>query len=355
MKTRVNGSHLKRVHDITLAEYIKQFPAAPIGTRTPKQTPHQCKICNRIIKNATRFSCHLDKCHNMTSHNYYNEFVLLGNIPTCKCGCGRTPSFKNLDIGYHTYICRHDPKWNTGLTKETDVRIANIHKNRFIWNKGQTKETDDRLKNMSRLTSKRWESEENVKHMTDAYKNTMFLKYGVSNGFQVPEIKEKSRQTCLRKYGVENANQTEEVKEKSRQTCLKNYGVSSPMHCPEIILKQQKAAHQRKSYTLPSGKIIKVQGYEPFGLDELLKTYSEHDITTSYKDMPILRYTSPDGISRRYYPDAYIKKDNLIVEVKSDWTNKTTKYLNLKEAAVIDAGYNYRKMIFNRKGELINK
>lgn len=331
MKTRVNGSHLKRVHDITLAEYIKQFPAAPIGTRTPKQTAHQCKICNRIIKNATRFSCHLDKCHNMTSHNYYNEFVLLGNIPTCKCGCGRTPSFKNLDIGYHTYICRHDPKWNTGLTKETDVRIANIHKNRFIWNKGQTKETDDRLKNMSRLTSKRWESEENVKHMADAYKNTMFLKYGVSNGFQVPEIKEKSKRTCLRKYGVDNA-----------------------MKCDEIALKSSKNAYTLKPYTLPSGKIIKVQGYEPFAINTLLKTYDECDIITSRTKMPKFLYVTLDNKLHRYYPDIYIPKDNLIIEVKSTYTELKNVTGNYKQKSVIDAGYNYRKMIFNNKGELIN-
>lgn len=49
-------------------------------------------------------------------------------------------------------------------------------------------------------------------------------KYGVSNVFELNEIKEKSKQTCMEKYGEECYSQTDECKERCRQTCMKRYG-----------------------------------------------------------------------------------------------------------------------------------
>jgi len=37
---------------------------------------------------------------------------------------------------------------------------------------------------------------------------------------------------------------------------------------------------------MPSGDIRKVQGYEPFALDILVKKYKEDDIKTDRKDIP---------------------------------------------------------------------
>ncbi len=68
---------------------------------------------------------------------------------------------------------------------------------------------------------------------------------------------------------------------------------------------------------------MKVQGYEPQALDELLETYAESDLIIKEKNIekeigPIMNKL--DGKARRYYPDLYIRSENKIVEVKSSYT-----------------------------------
>ena len=49
--------------------------------------------------------------------------------------------------------------------------------------------------------------------------------YGVESNFQLPEVKEKSKETLLRKYGVDSSAKIPEVREKAKQTCIDKYGV----------------------------------------------------------------------------------------------------------------------------------
>lgn len=74
---------------------------------------------------------------------------------------------------------------------------------------------------------------------------------------------------------------------------------------------------------LPSGRIVKIQGYEPQVLDELLKTYVENDIVIGVKEMNKtigqIKYEF-EGRLKTYYPNFYIKSENKIIEVKSQWT-----------------------------------
>jgi len=79
-----------------------------------------------------------------------------------------------------------------------------------------------------------------------------------------------------------------------------------------------KKAYKWKEYTLPSGKIIKIQGYKHFALELLLQIYNENDIITDKKDIPKIWYTSC-GIKKLYYPDFYIPNNNLLIEVKSEY------------------------------------
>ena len=65
-----------------------------------------------------------------------------------------------------------------------------------------------------------------------------------------------------------------------------------------------------------------------------------------------------DNKKHRYYPDLYIPKDNLIIEVKSQWTyNSQQKWYNtnlLKRQACIAAGYKFKFMIFDKDGNLLD-
>ena len=70
--------------------------------------------------------------------------------------------------------------------------------------------------------------------------------------------------------------------------------------------------------------------------------YNFNDILTSNKDMPEIWYMF-EGKKHRYYPDFYIPEENLIIEVKSQWTLDLHKDKNqAKFQAVKEAGFNFR-------------
>jgi hypothetical protein len=73
-----------------------------------------------------------------------------------------------------------------------------------------------------------------------------------------------------------------------------------------------------KKYTRPSGKVINYQGYENIGLNELVQIYNEDDIINDRYQVPIINYTNKNK-EHKYYPDIYIKSENKIIEIKSEW------------------------------------
>lgn len=110
--------------------------------------------------------------------------------------------------------------------------------------------------------------------------------------------------------------------------------------------KQQKSSKFFKEYILPSGKIIKIQGYENLALDELLKRYSERCIITDRTQMPKITYIL-NGTLHQYYPDIYIPSENIIIEVKSFWTYNLKLVKNiLKSLATRQLGFDFEFWIY---------
>jgi hypothetical protein len=178
--------------------------------------------------------------------------------------------------------------------------------------------------------------------------------HGVANVFQSEEIKEKNKQTHIKNYGVANVFQSKEIKDKIKKGFLDTYGVEYPQQVPEIFEKNQKSSLKLKPYTFPSGKEVKIQGYENHALDKLLQTYQEEDLTIGVSLVPKIIYTH-EGKTKRYYPDIYIPKDNLIIEVKSTYTLKRELEKNLaKRRACIGQGYDFKFWIFHR-GQLVQE
>ena len=60
------------------------------------------------------------------------------------------------------------------------------------------------------------------------------------------------------------------------------------------------------------------------------------------------------GIKRRYFPDIYIPKENLIIEVKCEWTySGRDNYLEVnmaKKEAVLNMGIKFMFMIYDNRG-----
>lgn len=151
---------------------------------------------------------------------------------------------------------------------------------------------------------------------------------------------QKRIETNLKLYNVEHSSQSEEFKTKMKANNLIKYGVEHVLQSIEIRSKIKQSSFSYKDYIFPSGKIVKIQGYENYAIDILLKTYNENDILVDSEDIPIINYF--DDKNRKYYPDIYIQKDNLIIEVKSTWTFEIKHDKNMiKYNATKAAGYNY--------------
>lgn len=139
------------------------------------------------------------------------------------------------------------------------------------------------------------------------------------------------------------AQRQESTVKRRRTTMLKKW--SDPAYAD----KQFKSFVRYKEFILPSGAIIKLQGYEPQVLSNLLTIYDESDILTSVKNIHncIGRiFYIQDNIKRSYYPDFYIESINTIIEVKSKYTFEKHLEKNLlKEQACLDAGFNFKFVI----------
>jgi hypothetical protein len=206
-------------------------------------------------------------------------------------------------------------------------------------------------------------------------RDTCLSKYGVSNGgateasilsAKETRIKkygsyswnnaEKNKDTSLEKYGVSHYTKTEEYKSvqrrklkskdyqrKLKQGMISKYGVEYANQIGEFFEKSKYKYHE---YILPSGKVIRLQGYEPKTMTDLLKIYNEGEILYKASDMPEIWYEFAGKVCR-YYPDFYIPIANLLVETKSEYTAGLDVEKNTaKFEAVKNAGYEFEIKIY---------
>ena len=187
-------------------------------------------------------------------------------------------------------------------------------------------------------------------------KKTISDRYGVDHIMKNEEIKDKMKRNNLEKYGVEYTAQLECVKEKAKQTNLIKYGTEHHLQNAEISEKASKNAYKSKDYTFPSGKIIKVQGYEPYGIDELIniEKINEDNIITNRTKVPIVWYKDEEGKDHRYFVDILIPSQKRCIEIKSTWTmEKKRDSVFEKQQAMKNAGYECEIWVFNGKGEKV--
>lgn len=180
---------------------------------------------------------------------------------------------------------------------------------------------------------------------------TNIKKYGTRRPTQNKVIQENMKQRNKKKYGVEYTLQLKEVKEKGIQTNLRKYGVENANQSREIQERGEKNSHKFKPFTMPSGEIRKVQGYEHFALRDLLKSYTEDQIVTGRKNVPVISYSTENGKRRVHFPDIFLPHENKIIEVKSIWTyNCKADCVLLKKSFAEAQGYSYEIWCYDVKG-----
>lgn len=137
--------------------------------------------------------------------------------------------------------------------------------------------------------------------------------------------------------------------------------------CPHCAYRDTfNSRFEKKEYKL-GRRIVTVQGFEDAALDWLLKNTSrkaKHITVSSEHKIPVIIYRY-QGKDRKHYPDIMVLKtcgEHLLIEVKSEWTfgllndGNSAEWLKRnrqKIRAALNAGYDYRFMVFNSKRELV--
>lgn len=314
----------------------------------------ESKIDNiRYCKTNGQFTRHL-RNHNLSYQEYYEKYIT-GKKELCDCGDSKT--FYQKSESYASSCGKPACVGNT---------IKNVKE---TWTEDQ-KEND--RKNKKKAAARRSASQ--VKEQIKKSKATQIKKYG-KLAVQTDQFKEKTKATKLERYGNEyysgweksaekNRSKTVEeqnkINDKRRKTNLELFGVENVFLRPDVTAKAMQANSKGKEYTMPSGKVVHIRGYENKALDLLSEQgYAEGELiidnrSESY-NMPIFSYTTVKRQSRRYYPDIYIPKENKIIEVKSQWwwdahgreDYKGRLENNLrKKQAVLNEGYKYEVWLF---------
>jgi hypothetical protein len=172
-----------------------------------------------------------------------------------------------------------------------------------------------------------------------------------------------TRNITKEKLGVEYPFQDPKIIKKCKDTLYENTGYTNPLKNPKTLKKMLNTKIERygdllipmskyKEFKMPSGKIVKVQGNESYGLNILLEKYNETDIFVGRKNIENeigqIHYIGKDNRQHIYYPDIYIKSQNKIYEVKSNFTYKIHKEINeLKKQSVIEKNIEFEFMIID--------
>jgi hypothetical protein len=193
------------------------------------------------------------------------------------------------------------------------------------------------------------------KEIRDKTKNTCMEKYGCESVLQNNETKIKIKNTMLDRYGVENPSQNEEIQNRKINTNIQKFGYRHPSQNSNYMNELSKNAYKLKDYILPSGNIIKIQGYENYALDEILQDgILEEDIINGCKNVPEIWYEDENNKNHRHYVDIFIPSQNRCIEVKSTWTAEKKKdCIFLKQHAGKALGYNYEIWVYNANGKKV--
>lgn len=242
----------------------------------------------------------------------------------------------------HTILANYGVE---NVSQSNEIKQKKIETCLMNYGVGSPMHSDEIKEKMKQLSLEKYGVEYPIQSQqvkNNAIRNNL-EKYGVEYPMQLQEFSERVSKTHKEKYADNHWMKDPIVLEKRRQTYLKHFGVNHPMQLPSIYERKIKSGYKVKDYFWKTGEISKIQGHEPIVLKELEnKGYSFNEVKTSQKDMPEIWYEF-EGIKRRYFPDFYIPKENLIIEVKSDWTLMKDWHKNIaKCCAVIEMGFNFK-------------
>ena len=376
----------------SIKEYTKFLKE---NTTLPERT--YC-IVNNILENPKCFICGNITSFNKNKFSYgkYCSSICIGKDPERinkikktsleKYGVDNpSKSFEVKEKIRDSHFQRYDGKYNTQTEEfkeyfketclkkygvdnpsksfEVKQRIKEAHFQRYD-GKYNT-QTEEFKKDSKETCLKKYRVEHPVMNIDIKNKisNTIDERYGKRWYVETNEFKQKFLESSLEKYGEINPSMNIDVKNKVKKTCEEKYGsssyLSSEKHKNFMLDKwgiEYPFHGKYKDYILPSGEIVKIQGYENFALDILLKKYDEKDILVKGKDIRNIIgkvIYNHNNKGKQYLMDIYLIPENKVIEVKSEFTLYRTLEVNLlKRQACLDMGLKYEFWVFNNTGNL---
>ncbi len=210
--------------------------------------------------------------------------------------------------------------------------------------------SSDFVKNKRKLTNLErygFESYSSTNEYLAKVRETSVMRYGVESPNMSEVIKDKKIKSMLHKYGYISNSMSDESKNKLRMTNLEKYGVEYPMQFPEFFEKHQINSKRVKYY---NDQLYYQSSYEKHFLDYATSLGILHLISRGF----YVKYEF-GGKARTHFPDFYINKYNLILEIKSSYYYN--KYLdkNLsKMNRCVELGYNYLFLV-NKNYSTLNE
>ena len=124
-----------------------------------------------------------------------------------------------------------------------------------------------------------------------------------------------------------------------------------------IMSRSKKARFKKKEFKTPGGQTWYLQGYEPLAAPKLIKEYGEENIIAAIdgdRCVPAIPWFDEDGKEHHYFCDFFIPNLNLIIEVKSTWTEEQNDdKIKRTRKASNELGYDFRLIVLNGKKEWI--
>lgn len=281
-----NSSNIKNLkqfkYDIKYGESIT-IPTTHLSNGSHTKVDVVCDVCKK------------DK---FIEYRYYIQSIKNGGYYSCSQKCSKDKAIK-------TNIERYGVD-NPAKSEKIKNKIKKTFLDKYgVENISFLPEIVERIKNSNKKTYK--DNYDVIKSKTEA---TNIERYGVADVNKEEWFKEKIKQSNIEKYGVDSPSKLDSVKEKMKKTNIERYGVENPSQCPEIYEKAILSGYKIKEFN----GILYQGSYEL----EFIIFCNNNDIKISKPKS--IKYEI-DGEIKRYYPDFFIDKYNLIVEIKSTYYN----------------------------------
>lgn len=277
------------------------------------------------------------------------EYVNDTTVLTIKCKCGKKKFNRTLNC-----LLKSNAGCDDCTTEQRDGTMIERYGCLYAMQNEEVK-AQARQTNMDRYGYK---NPGLVPKFQAKQRATMMERHGVPHPMASEKFRQKQRDTLMRNHGVDNPLKSPAIREKIRKTCMERYGVDNPMKFAAFFDKAMKA-FKKKPYTLPSGRIAELQGYENLTLDQFFaEGYTEDDfVVDDRENIPTIDFEYK-GRWCKFYPDTFIKPcewwpRGLIIETKSTFTFRRWRRKNMfKYYAALDAGYDMCFWIYDKKHEL---